>query len=59
VIETTAIIAGGHNSSLQRRTSLNAAAMDTKTKEEKQFTFGMPPASRDLQQDILASTANP
>jgi len=39
------------------RTSPNAAA--TVTEEEKLLTFGRHPVGRDLQQDPLASTANP
>jgi len=42
---------------LQIRTSINAAA--TETKEENPLTFGRPYVSKDLQQDILTSTANP
>jgi len=56
VIESTAIVAGQHNPRLQQmRTSTNAAATDTKTKEEKLLTFGRPQVGRDLQQNALTS----
>ena len=49
-----------HNLRLQQmRTSPNAAAVDTETKEEKLLTFGRILVGRDLQQDTLISTANP
>ena len=39
--------------------SPNAAAKDTEKKGEKLLTLGRPQVGRDLQQDTLASTANP
>ena len=58
-MESTAIVAGQHNPRLQQMsTSTNAAATDTKTKEEKLLTFGRPQVDRNLQQDTFASTAN-
>ena len=58
MMESTAIIGERHNSGLQQiRTRPNAAA--TVTEEEKLLTFGRHPVGRDLQQDPLASTANP
>jgi len=48
-MKNTAVIADGHNCRLQQmRTSPNAAAVDTETKEEKLLTFGRPPVGREL-----------
>ena len=41
------------------RTNPNSGAIDTGTKEEKLLTFRRLPVDRDLQQESLASTANP
>ena len=59
-MESPAIVAEWHDPKLQQmRTSPNAAAIDTETKEEKLLTSGRPHISRDLQQDTLTFTANP
>jgi len=41
------------------QTSPNTAAIGVEAKEEKLPTFRRPQVSKDLQQDTLASTANP
>jgi len=41
------------------RISSSAADMDAETKEKNLLTLGRPQVGRDLQQDTLASTANP
>jgi len=41
------------------RTSPNAAAMDTESKEEKLLTFTGPQLGRELQQDTHTFTTNP
>jgi len=57
-MESTTIIAEQHYPWLQQvRTCSNATAVDTKIKNL--LTFRRPQACKDLQQDILASTANP
>mgnify|MGYP001853302158 CR=1 FL=1 len=49
-MESTAIIAGWHNPRLQQmKTSPNAAAIDTETKEKNLLTFRMSLVGRDLQ----------
>jgi len=49
-VKSTAIIAEWHNLGLrQMRTSPNAAAVDTETKEKRLLTFGRPPVCRELQ----------
>jgi len=42
----------------QKRTSPNAAAVDTKKKEKKLLTFRRLPVDNNLQQNVLTSTAN-
>jgi len=59
-MESTAVAAGWQSLQLQQaRINPSAAAIDTKTKEKKLLTFRRPHIDRDLQQDILTSTANP
>jgi len=59
-MENTAITAGQQSSRLQQaRINPSAAAIETKTKEKKLLTFRRPHIDRNLQQDILTSTANP
>jgi len=59
-MESTVIVAEQHNPRLQKmRTSPNAPAVDTETKEEKLLTFRRPQVGSDLQGDPFASTANP
>jgi len=59
-MEGTAIIEKQHNPRLQQmRTSTNAAAANTETKEEKPLTLRRPQVGRDLQQNTLTSTASP
>jgi len=41
------------------RTRPNAAAVEAETKEEIFLTFRRPQVGRDLQEILLASTANP
>ena len=60
MIESIAIIVGWQSHWLQQtRTSPNAAAVNTKTKEENLLTIGRPQVDWDLQQDTFTSTANP
>lgn len=59
-MESITVVAGWHNPRLkQMKTSSNAAAMDIETKEEKLLTLGRSQIGRDLQRNILASTAKP
>jgi len=56
MMESTAVIADGHNPRLQQmKTSPNAATIDTETKKEKLLTFGRPPVGT----DPPTSSANP
>jgi len=58
-MERTAIM-GWQSPRLQQiRISPSAAAMNTETKEKRQFTLRRLQAHRDLQRDTLTSTANP
>lgn len=60
IILCTAIIVGWQSLWLeQMRTSPHATDIDTETKEQSSLNFGRPQVGRDLQQDTLASTANP
>lgn len=59
-MENTVIIAGWQSPRLQQmRTSLNAAAVDSETKEENLLTLRRPQVGWDLQQDTLSSAAKP
>jgi len=60
MVESIAIIVGWQSLWLQQmRTSPNAAAIDTEMKEKNLLTFGRPQIGKDLQENILTSTANP
>jgi len=60
MMEYTAVTAEQHNPRPQQiKTSTNAPAMGTKTKEDKLLTLRRPQIYRNLQEDTLASTANP
>lgn len=59
VTQSTVITAEWDNPRLhQTRIRQNAAAKDTKTKEEKLLTFGRLQVGRNLHKEILTSSAN-
>jgi len=59
VKESTAIKVGWQSPRIQQKRTNPNAVIDTEMKEEKLLTSGRPQVGRDLQQNTLASTANP
>jgi len=59
MMESIAIMAGWQSLKLQQvRISPNAVVIDAVTKGENLLTFGRPQQGRDLQLNLLTSTAN-